>query len=370
MTVDSVTLEHFRSYGELSVRFCDGVNVIAGRNAQGKTNLIEAVFYMSAGRSFRARSDRDMIRFGDSDACIRADITAGGRAQRLEARFEHGRRRRLTANGVMLKTADELSGRLRTVLFCPDDLDMIRDGAAERRRFMDTCLCQLRPRYAAVLREFNRLHEHKTAILRNYREKPSLLDALDDFNLRLAQCSAQLIWFRASFTALLSGKAAGIHREFSGGAEELRIEYKTVKTIDEPRRRPEELLPAILEHQRAHRQAELDSGQCLTGAHKDDLEIMIDGAAARAFASQGQARTAALSMKMAEREIHFDDGGEYPVLLLDDVLSELDADRAGLVLSRIKNGQVLITCCEYMEGLTAVTGAVLYADGGKITAGQ
>jgi DNA replication and repair protein RecF len=366
MVIDRVTLGSFRNYSELSAPFCGGVNVITGRNAQGKTNLLEAIFYIASGRSFRARSDRELVRFGDTRAFIRADITSGGRAQYLEARLEHGRRKKLTANGVPLRSAAELSGKLSAVLFCPGDLDIVRDGAAERRRLMDMCLCQLRPRYAAALREYGRLHDHKTAILRNFREKPTLLDTLDDFNMRLALCSAQLIWFRAALTALLAEKAAAVHREFSGGAEELQISYKTVSTIEDARRSPEELLPAILEHQRTHRQAELDSGQCLTGAHKDDLEIVINGVAARAFASQGQARTAALSLKLAEREIHFDDRGEYPVLLLDDVLSELDAERAGFVLGKIKNGQVLITCCEYGAGYADAGGAVMRIEDGKI----
>lgn len=365
MVVDRVTLEDFRNYGQLTASFRDGVTVIAGRNAQGKTNLIEAVFYIASGRSFRARSDRELVRFGGTRASICADITAGGRPQRLEARLEHGQRKKLTANGVPLRSAAELSGRLAVVLFCPGDLNIVRDGAAERRKLLDTCLCQLRPRYAAALREFGRLYDHKAAILRNYREKPSLLDTLDDFNMRLAQCSAQLIWFRAALTAPLAEKAAAVHREFSGGAEELQISYKTVSTIEDARRKPEELLPAILEHQRTHRQAELDSGQCLTGAHKDDVEIGINGVAARAFASQGQARTAALSLKLAEREIHFEDRGEYPVLLLDDVLSELDAERAGFVLGKIKNGQTLITCCEY-GGIAGANGAVMRIEGGKI----
>ncbi|MDR1599351.1 MAG: DNA replication/repair protein RecF [Oscillospiraceae bacterium] len=366
MVIDRVALVSFRNYGELSASFCDGVNVITGRNAQGKTNLIEAVFYIASGRSFRARSDRELVRFGDTRASIRADITSGGRAQCLEAFLEYGRRRRLIANGAPLRSAAELSGKLSAVLFCPGDLDIVRDGAAGRRRLMDTCLCQLRPRYAAALREFNRLYDHKTAILRNHGEKPRLLDALDDFNVRLAQCSAQLIWFRAAFTATLAEKAAAVHREFSGGVEELQISYKTVSTITDARRGPEELLTAILEHQRAHRQAEIDSGQCLTGAHKDDLEIGINGAAARAYASQGQARTAALSLKLAEREIHFDDRGEYPVLLLDDVLSELDAERAGFVLNKIKNGQVLITCCEYDGAAASAEGTVVRVEGGEI----
>jgi DNA replication and repair protein RecF len=367
MTINSIELDGFRNYVGMSAIFRDGVNVIAGKNAQGKTNLIEAIFYISTGHSFRARSDRELIRFAGDCAHIRADVTSDGRAQRLEARLERGRRKKFAANGVSLKTAAEISGKLKTVLFCPDDLNIIRDGAIQRRRIMDICLCQLRPRYAGALYEFNRLHEHKTAILRGYREKPSLLDALDDFSLKMAQCSAQLIWFRAAFASLLASKASDIHREFSGGSEELQVTYKTIKTIADARRKPEVLLPAILEHQREHRKAELDSGQCLTGAHKDDLEIEISGVAARAFASQGQARTAALSLKLAEREIHFDDCGEYPVLLLDDVLSELDGDRAGFVLNKITNGQVFITCCDFGENIARTEGAVFRVDAGKIT---
>jgi DNA replication and repair protein RecF len=367
MIINGIELDGFRNYVGLSANFRDRVNVIAGRNAQGKTNLIEAIFFISSGHSFRTRSDRDLIRFGEDRAYIRADVMAAGRPHRLEASLERGRRKKFAANGVSLKTAAEMSGKLTTVLFCPDDLNIIRDGAAQRRRLMDMCLCQLRPRYAGALYEFNRLHEHKTAILRGYREKPSLLDALDDFSFKMAQCSAQLIWFRAAFASILASKASAIHREFSGGTEELKVTYKTIKTIEDARCKPEALLPAILEHQRDHRKAELDSGQCLTGAHKDDLEIDISGVAARAFASQGQARTAALSLKLAEREIHFDDCGEYPVLLLDDVLSELDGDRAGFVLGKITNGQVFITCCEFGDNIARTDGSVFRVDAGKIT---
>jgi DNA replication and repair protein RecF len=369
MKINSIVLDGFRNYIGMSADFREGVNIIAGRNAQGKTNLLEAVFYISSGHSFRARSDRELVSFNGSRAYICACVTADGRSQRIEVFLERGRRKKLLANGVSLKTAAELSGKLATVLFCPDDLNIIRDGANQRRRLMDTCLCQMRPRYAEALYEFNRLHEHKTAILRGYKEKPSLLDTLDDFSYKMAQCSAQLIWFRAAFAAVLSAKASAIHREFSGGSEELKVTYKTIKTIGDARRRPEELLPYILEHQREHHRAELDTGQCLTGAHRDDLEIEISGVAARAFASQGQARTAALSLKLAERDIHFDDCGEYPVLLLDDVLSELDRDRAGFVLEKITKGQVLITCCEGGKIASRPDGAMMIVDAGKITKG-
>ncbi|SHH78812.1 DNA replication and repair protein RecF [Sporobacter termitidis DSM 10068] len=366
MNVRQITLRNFRNYSEFETEFTDKVNVIIGDNAQGKTNLLEAVYFMSAGRSFRAKSDRELISFDSDAAYIRADISAGGREQKLEAYLFRQKRRQLLANDVKLRTAGELCGRLRAVLFCPDDLQMVREGAAVRRRLMDSCLCQLRPRYAAALTENNRLLEHKTRILRDHHEKPSLLYTLDDFDLRLAQTGAELIYYRAAYAALLSEKASKIHREFSGGRENLTLTYKTVKTIPDPRKKPAELLPHLQEHLRDHRRAELETGTCLSGAHKDDLEIDIDGIPARSFASQGQARTAALSVKLAEREIHYDDGGEYPLLLLDDVLSELDMTRQNFVLNKIGEGQVFITCCEDGRLKSRTGGKVLHIDGGRL----
>jgi DNA replication and repair protein RecF len=366
MKVNKIRLEGFRNYTDFEAVFSGGINVILGNNAQGKTNLLEAVYFLTTGHSFRAKNDRELINFDSDVACIRADITADGRDQKLEARLFREKRRQFLANDVKLRTAAELSGKLRAVLFCPDDLQMIREGAAVRRRLMDHCLCQLRPRYAASLAEYNRLLEHKTRILRDHREKPSLLYALDDFDLRLAQTGAELIFFRAAYAALLSEKASKIHREFSGNRENLTLSYKTVRTIPDTAKKPGELLPYLLEHLREHRRAELETGTCLSGPHKDDLEIEIDGVPARSFASQGQARTAALSVKLAEREIHFDDSGEYPLLLLDDVLSELDASRQSFVLNKIGEGQVFITCCEDARLLGRSGGLVLHIDGGRL----
>ena len=366
MIVNEINLSGFRNYGDETARFGDGVNVITGRNAQGKTNLIEAVYYLAAGRSFRPAVDKELISLEGDSARIRMNIISSGREQRLEARIVRGRRRELYANGVKLKKASELAGRLTAVVFCPDDLEMIKDGAAVRRKLMDQCLSQLRPGYLAALTEFGRLYDNKTRILRDYHEKPSLLELLDDFNLRLAQQSARLIYYRSAFAASLSRRAAEIHAEFSDGTENLVISYKTVGGMDPSGKKPEQILPDLLEHQQEHRQAELRSGMCLSGAHKDDLEIDINGVSARKYASQGQARTAAVSIKLAERDIHNDDRGEYPVLLLDDVLSELDSKRQGFILGRIKHGQVFITCCDDSATSAAQAGTVIRVDRGKL----
>ena len=353
MIVKRITLDFFRNYLHLECAFSPATNVIYGENAQGKTNLLEAVAYLSTASSHRARYDRELIQFGVDHAFVKAEVSARGRDFTLEARLGRGVRRQLYSNGVRLKSAGELSGVLNTVLFCPEDLYLIREGAATRRRFLDGCICQLRPKYAEALAEYRRLYEHKVRILRDWEEHPSLLDTLDEFNLRMAQTGALLIHYRAHFIRRLQEVVPPIHSDFSGGRERLDLRYETVKTVTDPEAPMRDILSQLLEHQESHRQAELESRQCLSGPHKDDLAVDLDGVSAKTYASQGQTRTAALSLKLGCREIFFHDTGEWPVLLLDDVLSELDHRRQEFVLNRIAGGQVFITCCEddRLEGL-------------------
>ena len=366
MLVHSIELEGFRNYENARADFSDNVNVITGQNAQGKTNLLEALYFLTGGKSFRSRSDREIIGFDKQHAVIRADVNSAQRQQKIEIRMTRGQRKQIYVNSVKLKTALELAGKMSAVLFCPDDLYIIRNGSAERRRLMDMCLCQLRPRYAAAVSDYSKLYENKSRILKDWREKPSLLDTLDDFSLQMCRRSAEIIYYRANFVSMLNEYARQVHLEFSGGKEILELKYKTLKTIDDARKKPQQLLDMVIEHQRTHRQAEIDSGMCLSGAHKDDIEININGASAKSYASQGQTRTAALSIKLAEREIHRSDSGEYPILLLDDVLSELDAGRQNFVLNRIVDGQVFITCCEDSRIASRTGGKVICISGGSI----
>ena len=355
----------WRNYDFESVNFSPDINVITGSNAQGKTNLLEAVYMLSCGRSFRTRFDRETVGFDYPSAELLADIYSHGREQTIQILLRPGQPKKIAVNGVR-KTAAELSETFNAVLFCPDDLNLIKEGASVRRRLLDNAISQIRPKYAELLSEFNRLYEHKTHILKDWREKPSLLDTLDEFSDALCRVSAQLIRYRAAFTVRLNEAAAPIHRDFSGDGEALSIRYNTVSTVTDASAPAKEIYYQICEHQEKHRQAELESQQCLTGAHKDDLEIFINGRSARSYASQGQTRTAALSVKLAEREIFLDETGEYPVLLLDDVLSELDEGRQSFVLNRIGGGQTLISCCED-EGVSGRTGGkVLVVEKGRI----
>ena len=366
MIVKAITLDFFRNYLHLEAAFHPRINVIFGDNAQGKTNLLEAVAYLSSASSHRARYDRELIQFGVDHAFVKGEVASRGRDFTLEASLHRGARRQLLSNGVRLKNAGELAGILNTVLFCPEDLYLIRAGAEARRKFLDQCICQLRPRYAVALAEYKRLREHKTRILRDSAEHPDLLDTLDDFSLRMAQCGAILVHYRAHFIKKLRQAAPPIHADCSGGRERLELEYRTVSTVTDPEAPPKTLLPQLLDHQESHRRAEIESRSCLSGPHKDDLSVSIDGCPAGAYASQGQTRTAALALKLAARDIFYQDTQEWPVLLLDDVLSELDSRRQEFVLNRLTSGQVFITCCEEEKLVHLREGNAFYIHDGRL----
>lgn len=350
MKLRRIALDGFRNYTDFTADFSPGVNVIWGENAQGKTNLLEAIGFLSGARSHRARGDKELISFHRDRGTITAEVTSRGRDFLLEVQLFRGARRRLFVNHVKCKTAAELGGIVQTVLFCPEDLALIKAGAAERRSFLDHAICQLRPRYAEALAQYNKLLDHKTRILRDWEKHPSLLDVLEDFNEAMARAGALVIHYRAHFVRKLAEKAAQIQTEFSGGRETLALHYATVSTVQDPLGPTVELYEDLRRHQDSHAKAERDARSCLSGPHKDDLVARINGQPARQYASQGQTRTAALSLKLAERELFRDDTGQWPILLLDDVLSELDARRQDFVLRRITGGQVILTGCEAPDG--------------------
>ena len=366
MQLNNLKLRGFRNYAELDADFVPGVNLILGDNAQGKTNLLEAIFYLSTGHGFRTRKESELLQFGADFADLEAMVFSQDRERQLRAVLFAGRKpRQLYIGGVRQKSFQSFHGLLTTVLFCPEDLLVLKTGASARRRLLDQALCQLRPGYEKALTEYNRLLEHKTRILKDWREFPGLADALPEFNLRMAQVGAILIGYRANYLEKLARCTSRYHLEFSGGREELLLQYKTVSTIADPLLTRAELEQHILAHQESHYRAEMESGQCLSGPHKDDFDVMLDGVSLKSFGSQGQTRTAAISLKLAEREIFRDDTGEEPVLLLDDVLSELDARRQDFVLNQIKTGQVFITCCE-TDKLTQIGEVTMIEKGKKV----
>ena len=337
MRVDALHLQGWRNYGTQALTFDPSCNVIYGENAQGKTNLLEAIVYLSCGKSPRAHGDKELIGFDMQEAALLGNIFSRQREFVTDIRLSRGKRRKMTVNGVPAKNSAALSDVLHTVFFAPEDLFLIRAGA-----------------------------EHKTRILRDSEYKPELLELLPEFNEGLCRSGAVLIGYRARFCAALAEYARQAHYECSGEREELTLTYQTVRTVADPLGSQADIYAALAAHMESHQAAERASKLCLSGAHKDDIEVLVNERSARQFCSQGQVRTAALSLKLAEREIHKNAMGEYPVMLLDDVLSELDPRRQEYVLNRISGGQVFITCCENDRLDTLLSGRVFHVRGGEV----
>lgn len=347
MKLNKISLRNFRSYETLDLDFDSGVNLIVGENAQGKTNLLEAISYLGTGKSFRTTRNAELVRFGAEFADLEGAVFSQERGQTLRwVLFSKNRPRQIWRNGAKIKTTGEIAGCFNTVLFCPEDLMVLKNGSAPRRRLGDLALCQLRPNYEAALTEYGRILEQKGRILKDRHECPALLDILPEYNARLCQVGAVIISYRARFYQALGEAAKEYHHSFSGKREDFALEYKTVSNIENPFAPLNELQEKLREHLESHARAELETAQCLTGPHKDDFDVSLSGISLKSFGSQGQVRTAAISLKLAQRELMHRESGEIPVLLLDDVLSELDASRQDFVLNQITQGQVFITCCE------------------------
>ena len=354
MKLAHLELKNFRNYASLSMELDSGVNLIVGDNAQGKTNLLEAVVYLSQGCSYRTRKEEELIRWNQDFARLEAGIQGKDRETELVyALFRGNRRRQIMKNGVKQKSAAGTEGILTTVLFCPEDLQLLRAGAAVRRRFLDSAISQLRPQYKKAISDYQKLYESKSRILRDRFQKPGLLDALPDFNRQMAMIGASIIGYRARYCEKLGQLAQQYHGICSGGNETLGMLYHTVSNITDAFAPKSVIFQQLMEHQEKHFQAELESCHCLSGPHKDDFEMLLNGRSLKSFGSQGQTRTAAIALKLSEREIIRNDTGEEPILLLDDVLSELDSGRQNFILNEIRSGQVMITCCETEKVTTA-----------------
>jgi len=344
MRVLELELEGFRALETQRIELPGGTSLFTGANAQGKTSVLEAVYLLTGAPSFRTRHDRELIRFDGEAARISALVMSGGREQRIELLYRRGLARRIRRNGLRT-TGTELGETMRAVFFGPEELQLVRGGPGPRRQLIDRAIAQLRPGYGKRMEEYRRILEQKRAILKNWREKRSLLEPLEEYSSALCAASAHIIRARGSYVRRLAQEAGRIHAGFTGGREKLCLRYRSEGGGEDPEAPVREIYARLMERQRELRRAELESGMALIGAHRDELDIELSDSPARVYASQGQARTAAVSLKLAERDILEAETGESPVLLLDDVLSELDAERRHYILNRLDGGQVLVTSC-------------------------
>lgn len=344
MRLCELNLSHFRCHASLNLTLGQGVNVICGANGVGKTSVLEAVGYLSTTRSFRHAKDREMIGFGADTAVIRGSYESAenGSPEIRELEVLLGAKREMKLDGGMM-TPRQMLGILPSVLFSPEDMELVKGVPSERRRFLDLTLGQMRPRYVAELSRYRKLLQDKRHILLLLGEKPSFADLLPEYNRRLAHIGAYITGERKTITARLEQCAAHHHAAISGDREKLTVQLQT-HASDET-----ETLDAMERRQAAER----TQRQCLVGSHRDDLELELDGRSLRDYGSQGQIRTAALALKLAQRDVLREDTGRWPVLLLDDVLSELDAGRRNYILRHTGQDQVLLTGCDRPEDLKA-----------------
>lgn len=342
MKVTALHMEQFRNIQELTFLPCDGVNVIYGENAQGKTNFLEALWLFTGSRSFRGAKDAELISFDSSHSALSLSFYAQGREQ--EAEIDLGEKRSARLNGVGLSSVSKLAGNFYAVVFSPSHLSLIKDGPGERRRFIDGALCQIRPKYHAVLGEYQRVLQQRNVLLKDAQHHPELLDTLDIWEDRLAQYAAVITFQREKYIEKLSPFAKDVFAGISGGSEELSLSILHPQPLEGALK--EELYRQYLLQLKAARKQDFITGTTSVGPHRDDLLLSINGVSARTFGSQGQQRSCVLALKLSEASLLREFSGEQPVALLDDVMSELDSRRQDYILHHIEGWQVFITCCD------------------------
>ena len=333
MIIKSIELKNFRNYKDLNISFDEGTNILYGDNAQGKTNILEAAYMSGTTKSHKGSKDKEMIRFGESESHLLTVVVRGKKEYQIDMHLKQNRSKGIAINPVPIKRAAELFGILNIVFFSPEDLNIIKNGPSERRRFLDSELCQLDKIYLSDLTSYNKILGQRNKLLKDMIFRPDLADTLPVWNMQLVETGKRIIKRRNQFVEELNDIVHDIHFRISGEKEELFIKYEP--NIDD-----------IFFEDELNRAKAKDMKLCQTsvGPHRDDLLFSIGDVDIRKFGSQGQQRTSALSLKLTEIELVKKSIKDTPILLLDDVLSELDSNRQNYLLNNICDTQTIITC--------------------------
>ena len=337
MQIKKLFLQNFRNYESENFTFSEGLNVLFGKNAQGKTNCAEAVFYLCTGSSLRIRHDKQLIRIGAESAKITAEAENRYGKVAIEADI-YENKREIRVNGSKISKNADLMGHINSVFFSPGELRLIQDGPDERRRFMNISISQTSPAYYTALLRYNKILDQRNALLKNH-DVSLVLDTLPVWDEQLCKYAAVIVKKRAEFLEKLSPYAKEMHAYLTDNAEVLEIAPDRKYEGDET-----EIAKTLARRLSNNYEKDLRLGFTTVGPHRDDLDVTISGSDAKAYASQGQTRTAALSLKLAEVQIFKDLSGEYPLLVLDDVMSELDLPRRKKLLQRVHGIQTILTC--------------------------
>ena len=361
MKIKSLDIENFRNIENLHLDF-DDVNIIYGENAQGKTNLIEAIYLFTGSKSFRGVKDKDLIKFDCDYSKLKIEFENNERAQIAEILIKG--RRQAQLNGIKKRSASALGDELKAVIFSPVHLSMVKDGPAERRKFIDSALCQLKSGYRNVLKEYNRSLTQRNMLLKDAVQNTSLQDMLYIWDKNLASSGAKILYQRKNYIDALLPYAKEIFSGLSKGREDIDLKMKSAFDVDDlSASEIEKKLIYALDNSRGN---DLINRITTIGPHRDDIEILINGNSARSFGSQGQQRSCVLALKLAEASLLKEMTEEKPLALLDDVMSELDESRQDYILNHIKDWQVFVTCCDANTILRLKKGRTFHIEKGGL----
>ena len=333
MIIESIELKNYRNYEELHMELNEGTNILYGDNAQGKTNILEAVYVCCTSKSHKSAKDRDIIRFNQDESHIKMQVRKNGVPYRIDMHLKKNKPKGIAIGGVPIRRASELFGIANVVCFSPEDLNIIKNGPSERRRFIDMELCQLNKLYVHALVQYNKVLVQRNKLLKELSFRPDYGETLDVWDMQLVNYGKEVMKFRKEFISQLNEMIHEIHARLSGRKEDLVIYYE-----------PDTDCELFEEALKRGRPQDLKQKTTLCGPHRDDISFFVNGIDIRKFGSQGQQRTAALSLKLSELELVKQLIHDKPILLLDDVLSELDASRQNHLLSAISDIQTIITC--------------------------
>lgn len=358
MIFKSLSIENFRNIKKQEFSFDKGMNIIYGQNAQGKTNILEALWCFTGAKSFRGAKDNELVRFNCEQAVLNLSFSDQQREQ--ECTVKISKNRSAVLNGVEYPHASALAGKINCIVFSPNDLNIVKDGPVNRRRFLDTAICQLYPSYIGISKRYVKALEQRNSILKNIKFNPNMEEFMVDFENELAETGSSIIKYRKAYLEKINNYLPEIYKGLSNGKEEISVSYETLAGENK-----EDFLYAL----KASRKEDMISFSTSVGPHRDDIDIKINGIKARSFGSQGQKRSAALGLKLAESAVICEITGKTPVALLDDVMSELDISRQNYILNHIKDWQVFITCCDVANFENLRSGKVFYIENGCLIEG-
>lgn len=354
MIITGFFADCFKNLRDISIDPSPGINIIHGENAQGKTNLIEAIWLLSGAKSFRGTKERDLVCFDSEFARLKATLKDSEREHVIEAVIsKNPREKKILLNGIKQRSLSGLFGVLKCVIFTPEDLDLTKGPPDNRRSFIDLCISQIKPAYAKTAAKYETVLLQRNTLLKNISQGISSADDLDVWDEQMARLGAYISVIKYQYTKKLCIFARKLYEEISGGKESFELGYcSTVfSELEGKNDWAKELSQIYLETLKKNRAEDIRLGFTLAGVHRDDISVLINRRTAKEFGSQGQNRSAALAMKLAQAYILFEETGDMPVILLDDVLSELDSQRRRFIISKLSGMQIFITCCEPVSKL-------------------